>query len=83
MAPELLMGATKYGVNVDCWSAGCVLAEVYLTVPMFYGFQSDYHQLEKIYEYLGTPTTDDVQNMNVSRTRLIGPPKRIKSLRGR
>ncbi|KAL2474276.1 Protein kinase superfamily protein [Abeliophyllum distichum] len=27
--PELLFGATQYGVAVDLWSAGCILGELY------------------------------------------------------
>lgn len=27
-APELLLGATNYGVGVDIWAMGCILAEV-------------------------------------------------------
>jgi cyclin-dependent kinase 12/13 len=27
-APELLLGATEYGVGVDLWSTGCILAEL-------------------------------------------------------
>ncbi|CAI0556739.1 unnamed protein product [Linum tenue] len=28
-APELLLGATQYGVGIDLWSAGCILAELF------------------------------------------------------
>ncbi len=27
-APELLLGCTVYGTEIDIWSAGCVLAEM-------------------------------------------------------
>lgn len=27
-SPELLLGATHYGVGIDLWSAGCILAEL-------------------------------------------------------
>lgn len=27
-APELLLGSTDYGIGIDLWSAGCVLAEM-------------------------------------------------------
>lgn len=36
-APELIFGATDYTVNIDIWSAGCVLAELLLGQPIFPG----------------------------------------------
>ena len=33
-APELLLGATNYGVGIDLWSAGCLLAEMLLGRPI-------------------------------------------------
>lgn len=35
--PELLLGATKYGVGVDLWSAGCILAELLVGKPIMPG----------------------------------------------
>lgn len=31
-APELLFGNQYYGVEIDLWAAGCVLAELYAKV---------------------------------------------------
>lgn len=53
--PELLMGADKYGAGVDLWSCGCVIAELFLRVPLFAG-DTELDQLAKIFEALGTPT---------------------------
>lgn len=36
-APELLLGATDYGVGIDLWSAGCILAELLLGKPIMPG----------------------------------------------
>lgn len=36
-APELLLGATKYGVAIDMWSTGCILAELYAGKPIMPG----------------------------------------------
>lgn len=35
--PELLLGATNYGVGVDLWSAGCILAELLAGKPIMPG----------------------------------------------
>lgn len=36
-APELLLGATNYGVGIDLWSAGCLLAEMFSGKPIMPG----------------------------------------------
>lgn len=36
-APELLLGSTDYGVGVDLWSAGCLLAEMFLGKALMAG----------------------------------------------
>ena len=35
--PELLLGATKYGPEVDLWSVGCILAELVVGKPILPG----------------------------------------------
>jgi len=35
--PELLLGATDYGVGIDLWSAGCILAELLAGKPIMPG----------------------------------------------
>lgn len=36
-APELLLGSTDYGDGIDLWSAGCVLAEMFVGRPIMPG----------------------------------------------
>jgi len=36
-SPELLLGATDYGVGIDLWSAGCILAELLAGRPIMPG----------------------------------------------
>lgn len=36
-APELLLGSTDYGVGIDLWSAGCLLAEMFVGRPIMPG----------------------------------------------
>ena len=35
--PELLLGASHYGVAVDLWSTGCILGELYFGRPILPG----------------------------------------------
>jgi len=57
-APEILVGSDAYGVEVDMWSMGCILAEMLLGTPVFSG-TSTLNQLEKFGEVLGAPTDAD------------------------
>lgn len=62
-APELIFGATNYTTKIDVWSAGCVMAELILGQPLFPG-ESGIDQLVEIIRILGTPTKDQIKNMN-------------------
>ena len=35
-APEVLLGC-GYGTRIDCWSLGCIAAELFLGLPLFPG----------------------------------------------
>ena len=35
--PEILLGAEKYAYPVDCWSVGCIIAEMASLTPLFPG----------------------------------------------
>ncbi|MBA0711782.1 hypothetical protein Golax_010929 [Gossypium laxum] len=41
--PELLLGASHYGVAVDLWSAGCILGELYSGKPILPGKTEPLH----------------------------------------
>jgi len=62
-APELIFGATDYTPAIDVWSTGCVIAELLLGEPIFPG-DSSLDQLVEIIKILGTPTQDQVKEMN-------------------
>ncbi|KAJ9591982.1 hypothetical protein L9F63_001494 [Diploptera punctata] len=51
-APELLVGDTKYGREVDIWAVGCLFAEMMTGDPLFPG-DSDIDQLYQITKVLG------------------------------
>lgn len=64
-APELIFGATDYTSQIDIWSAGCVVAELLLGQPIFPG-DSGVDQLVEIIKILGTPSREQIREMNPS-----------------
>uniref|UniRef100_A0A8C2C552 Glycogen synthase kinase-3 beta n=1 Tax=Cyprinus carpio TaxID=7962 RepID=A0A8C2C552_CYPCA len=71
-APELIFGATDYTSSIDIWSAGCVLAELLLGQPIFPG-DSGVDQLVEIIKVLGTPTREQIREMNPNYTEFKFP----------
>lgn len=57
--PELLLGETQYGPEVDIWSAACVFVEMFTKKAVFPGEGGELSQLDKVYNVLGTPTRSD------------------------
>lgn len=55
--PEILLGSKYYSGAVDVWSAGCIVAELLLSKPLFPG-DSEIDQLYKIFRIKGTPTDE-------------------------
>lgn len=55
-APEVILGL-PYGQEIDIWSLGCVLCELYTGLPIFPG-EDERDQLGKICELLGMPPND-------------------------
>ncbi|CAN4106454.1 unnamed protein product [Withania somnifera] len=56
-APELLLGSTDYSVGIDLWSAGCLLAEMFVGRPILPG-RNEIEQLHKIFKLCGSPTEE-------------------------
>lgn len=52
--PELLLGASYYGVAVDLWSTGCILAELYSGKPILPGKT----EVEHLYMYSAAAVND-------------------------
>ncbi|RCH89317.1 dual specificity protein kinase yak1 [Rhizopus stolonifer] len=55
-SPEVLLGM-RYTGAIDMWSFGCIVAELFLGLPLFPG-SSEYNQLFRIVEMLGVPSKD-------------------------
>ncbi|KAA0176277.1 hypothetical protein FNF27_02334 [Cafeteria roenbergensis] len=54
--PELLLGATAYGAEVDTWSVGCIMLELLLGKPAFSTRSNSAPEtLGRIFGLLGTP----------------------------
>lgn len=58
-APELLLGATRYGTEVDVWSLGCILAEM-LTGRSFFRGSTEVEQLEEIIAQCGSVSIESM-----------------------
>ncbi|KAL3513451.1 hypothetical protein ACH5RR_026168 [Cinchona calisaya] len=56
-APELLLGATDYGIAIDMWSIGCILAELYSGKPIMPG-RTEVEQMHKILKLCGSPSEE-------------------------
>lgn len=70
--PELLLGATDYGVGVDLWSAGCILAELLAGKPIMPG-RTEVEQLHKIYKLCGSPSDEYWKKSKLPNATLFRP----------
>ena len=56
-SPELLLGCRTYGFGIDCWSYGCLVAEMALREPLFQcSGGSAIGTIISIFKRLGTPS---------------------------
>ncbi|CAN1844425.1 Probable serine/threonine-protein kinase At1g54610 [Linum perenne] len=76
-APELLLGACKYGVAVDLWSSGCILGELYSGKPILPG-RTEVEQLHKIFKLCGSPSEDYWLKTKLHRSSVIKPQRPYK-----
>ena len=60
--PELILGSTTYGCEVDWWSAACVIAEMLTARCLFCG-DTSIDQLVEIVEVLGPPSQSEMEEM--------------------
>lgn len=70
--PELLLGATYYGVGVDLWSAGCILAELLAGKPIMPG-RTEVEQLHKIFKLCGSPSEEYWKRSRLPNATLFKP----------
>ncbi|KAI5852441.1 kinase-like domain-containing protein, partial [Morchella snyderi] len=75
-APELLLGATTYGPEVDMWSIGCIFGELLLKEPLLQG-KNEVDQLAKIFDLCGIPTDETWPAFRkLPNARALNLPKR-------
>ncbi|KAK6131373.1 hypothetical protein DH2020_034858 [Rehmannia glutinosa] len=75
-APELLLGSTNYGVGIDLWSAGCLMAEMFAGRPIMPG-RTEVEQVHRIYKLCGSPPDDYYKRLKLSTA--LKPPQTYKS----
>ncbi|KAK3005841.1 hypothetical protein RJ639_015774, partial [Escallonia herrerae] len=75
--PELLLGATDYGVGIDLWSAGCILAELLAGKPIMPG-RTEVEQLHKIYKLCGSPSDEYWRKSKLPNATLFRPREPYK-----
>ncbi len=82
-SPEVILGMT-YGMPIDMWSLGCILAELYTGVPIFPG-ENEQEQLACIMEVFGPPEKHLIEKS--TRKKLFfdsnGKPRLSVSSKGR
>lgn len=77
-SPEVLM-CLSYATPVDLWACGCIFAELHTRRALFEG-QKEKHQLEKIFEVVGTPSEQEwPENAAFLRSNFAPMPRRALS----
>ncbi|KAF2214753.1 hypothetical protein CERZMDRAFT_65990 [Cercospora zeae-maydis SCOH1-5] len=82
-SPEVILGSS-YGLGIDMWSLGCILAELWTGYPLFPG-ENEQEQLACIMEIFGPPDRHLVDKC--TRKKLffdsVGKPRVTVSSKGR
>ncbi|KAL4896038.1 mitogen-activated protein kinase mpkC [Aspergillus ambiguus] len=69
-APEIMLTWQRYGVEVDIWSAGCILAEMLRGAPLFPG-KDHINQFYLITDMIGNPPEEVIEKITSKNTRHI------------
>jgi len=70
--PELLLGATRYGPEVDLWSAGCIACELLTGAPLLPG-RTEVEQLHRIFKLCGSEGAQESSGGGEAGSGLGGP----------
>ncbi|XP_003372037.1 serine/threonine-protein kinase PCTAIRE-2 [Trichinella spiralis] len=63
--PDVLLGSHKYSTSLDMWGVGCIFAEMITGTVLFAGSKNVQHQLQSIFEILGTPSGKFWKDLNL------------------
>lgn len=87
-APEIILGI-PYSTSIDMWSLGCIVAELFLGIPIFPG-SSEFNQITRIVETLSYPpnwmlemgrnTSKFMVKLNQDETCNIGRKYKLKTV---
>ncbi|MCO5560601.1 hypothetical protein L7F22_014217 [Adiantum nelumboides] len=77
--PELLLGATEYGIGIDLWSVGCILGELFAGRPILPG-RTEVEQLHKIFKLCGSPSEEYWNKYKLSHAAIFKPQHPYKRL---
>ncbi|ROT35309.1 hypothetical protein SODALDRAFT_61306 [Sodiomyces alkalinus F11] len=82
-SPEVILGMS-YGLPIDMWSLGCILAELYTGVPIFPG-EDEQEQLACIMEVFGPPEKHLIEKSTRKKPFFdsMGKPRLVLSSKGR
>ncbi|CAG7861552.1 unnamed protein product [Brassica rapa] len=75
--PELLLGSTDYGVTVDLWSTGCILAELFTGKPLLPG-RTEVEQMHKIFKLCGSPSEEYWRRSRLRHAAIFKPQHQYK-----
>jgi len=73
MAPELLLGGSRYSQETDIWTLGCMIAHLIVGKPIFSG-RDRKSKMRAIFKIIGTPSSNNYKKaesfpyFNVCRT---------------
>lgn len=67
-APELLLGAEKYGPEIDLWSVGCIFGELLRKEPLLQG-KNEVEQLTKV----SPPSNSTIKSLSAFCSQLKSP----------
>jgi len=81
-APELLLGCTYYGFEIDTWSIGCIFYEL-LTRNVLFPGNNAREQMENIFKLCGTPNEQNFPGISElpEYNTLVNFPKYERKLR--
>ncbi|KAI8575563.1 hypothetical protein K450DRAFT_261246 [Umbelopsis ramanniana AG] len=86
-SPEVLLGL-QYTTAIDMWSFGCIIAELFLGLPLFPG-STEYNQVSRIVDTFGVPSNYMIEKGENARRFFertgdtTGDPKKRFALKSR